>query len=201
MIDRQRKLNRWKDYDYSQDGGYFIIICIKDKMCLLGEVENHKMIFNQYGEIIKEIWNNIPYHYENIILDEYVIMPNHIHGIIIIIENNPVGTEHRSVQISGQSIVGTEHRSVPHCSVPNEANPRNYGLVSKIVKSFKETCVKTIRSRFDDFTFAFQRSFYDHIIHNEKSLNAIRQYIVENPLKWDINEDNPINWISKTPQM
>jgi len=173
MIDRQRKLNRWKDYNYSQNGCYFVTICIKDKMCLLGEVDNKEMILNRYGNIVNEFWNDIPNHYNNVFLDEYIIMPNHIHGIIII-ENNLVGTE--------------------QCSVPKETFIKNYGLISKIVKSFKESCVKTIRSQHNDSSFAFQRSFYDHIIRSEKSLNAIRQYIIDNPLKWELNEDNPNNW-------
>jgi REP element-mobilizing transposase RayT len=178
MIDRQRKLNRWKTYDYSQNGCYFVTICIKGKMCLLGEANNNEMILNRYGDIVNEFWIDIPNHYNDVFLDEYIIMPNHIHGIIII-ENN---------------LVGTEQCSVPHRSVPKEANIRNYGLLSKIVKSFKESCVKTIRSQYQDHIFTFQRSFYDHIIRSEKSLIAIRQYIKENPLKWELNEDNPANW-------
>jgi REP element-mobilizing transposase RayT len=147
-------------------------------MCSLGEVNNNKMILNRYGDIVNEFWNDIPNHYNGVFLDEYKIMPNHIHGII--------GIEN--------ALVGTEQCSVPHRSVPKEANKKNCGLLSKTVKSFKESCVKTIRSQYQDYVFAFQRSFYDHIIRSEKSLSTIRQYIIENPLKWEINEDNPANW-------
>jgi hypothetical protein len=76
MIDRQRKLNRWKTYDYSQNGCYFVTICIKGKMCLLGEANNNEMILNRYGDIVNEFWIDIPNHYNDVFLDEYIIMPN-----------------------------------------------------------------------------------------------------------------------------
>jgi REP element-mobilizing transposase RayT len=97
-------------------------------------------------------------------------MPNHIHGIIIIDEN-----------------VGTEQ-----CSVPTQNH--RYGLISKIVKSFKEIFVKQIRKQYQNYTFKWQRSFYDRIIRNEKELDNIRQYIINNALKWHIDNDNPKNW-------
>jgi len=183
MVERHRKLNRWEKYDYSMAGCYFVTICIKDKLCLLGEIEERTVFLNNYGEIINNAWKNIPNYYDNVILDEHVIMPNHIHGIIII----------RS------TLVGTEHRSVPNCSdlkrsIPRDVNVKNIGLLSKIIRSFKESCVKTIRMKYQDYAFAFQRSFHDHIIRNEKSLYAIRQYIKDNPQNWLINDDNPANW-------
>ena len=165
---RQRRLNRLKDYDYSQSGWYFVTICVKDRRCIFGEITDSTTMLNRYGEIIQVIWQNIPCHYDGVSLDECIIMPNHIHGIIII-ENDD------------NSIEKTEQ-----CYIAE-----NYGLLSKIIKSFKGICVKTIRSQFGDYDFGFQRSFYDHIIRSEKSLNAIRQYIIYNPLKWSTDELNP----------
>jgi len=144
----------------------------------------------------KKHWLEIPNHYSNVILDEFIIMPNHIHGIITIVGNN-VGTEQCSVVKNNDfNNVGTEQCSVvknndfnnvgtEQCSVPtgNKIN-KNYGLLSKIIKSFKEIVVKKIHTKYG-FNFQWQRSFYDHIIRNEKSLNNIRDYIISNPGMWN----------------
>lgn len=157
---KNRKRNRLRGYDYSQSGWYFVTICIKDKIKCLGKIESKKMEYSQYGDIILKFWQEIPKHYKNVFLDEWIIMPDHIHGIIII--ENPI-------------II---------------ANTGNYGLLSKIVKSFKEISLKTIRKNYNDYEFAWQRSFYDHIIRNEKSLNKIREYIRNNPSKWELDKNN-----------
>ena len=81
---RVRRLNRLRDYDYSQPGGYFITICTKNRSCLFGVVDNDRVILNQYGEIIRISWLALPEHYHNIELDVFVIMPNHIHSIIFL---------------------------------------------------------------------------------------------------------------------
>ena len=156
---KNRKRNRLRGYDYSQNGWYFVTICIKDKIKCLGEIENEKMEYSQYGDIILKFWQEIPKHYKNVFLDEWIIMPDHIHGIIII--ENPI-------------------------AIVTADNNGNYGLLSKIVKSFKEISLKTIRKDYNDYEFAWQRSFYDHIIRNEKSLNKIREYIRNNPQKWEL---------------
>jgi len=173
---RNRKGNRLKGYNYSRDGCYFITICTKNRIECFGEIRNEKMEYGRYGNIILNFWRAIPDHYENVFLDEWVIMPNHIHGIIVI-EN----------KIIPDVVVGTEH-----CSVPTRAvgDGKNYGLLSKIVKSFKEISLKTIRKNYNDFDFFWQRSFYDHIIRNEKSLDKIRRYIYYNPTKWELDINN-----------
>lgn len=99
-------------------------------------------------------------------------MPNHIHGIIIIEGNY------------NDNIVGTEQ-----CSVPTSME-KNYGLLSNIVKSFKNVVTKIIHDQFQDYGFKWQRSFYDHVIRDETSLNKIREYVVNNPLKWDWDKNN-----------
>ncbi len=79
-----RKSIRLKDYDYSQAGAYFVTICTKNKECLLGDVVDGKIVLNDIGEFVQQCWLNIPEHFPNGIVDEYIIMPNHIHGIVII---------------------------------------------------------------------------------------------------------------------
>jgi len=89
---KSRKLNRLQNYDYASNGHYHVTICTQDRWEIFGNIENNRMSVSQYGQIAKNIWQQIPQHFQNIQLDQFVIMPNHIHGIIII--NNPVGTGH-----------------------------------------------------------------------------------------------------------
>ena len=166
----RRKSIHLKEYDYSSTGYYFVTICTQNREEIFGKIEFGSMKLNKYGKIANQIWKGIPNHYTNVELDEFVIMPNHIHGIIIIDEN-----------------VGTEQ-----CSVPT-----HYGLLSKIVKSFKEIFIKTIHIQFEDYQFKWQRSFYDRIIRNDKELFNIRQYITNNPLQWELDNENPVNWENK----
>src|SRR3989344_8306662 len=84
MERRNRKLNRWPGYDYSQSGLYFITIITKNRIEWFGRVDNGEMVLNQYGRIVRDCWLDLPNHYSNCQLDEFVIMPNHVHGIIII---------------------------------------------------------------------------------------------------------------------
>lgn len=78
----KRRTVRLYGYDYSQEGLYFVTLCCQDKICRFGKVENGEMVLNRMGEIAKECWLEIPRHYQNVVLHEFVIMPNHIHGII-----------------------------------------------------------------------------------------------------------------------
>ena len=126
------------------------------------------MILNQYGAIAKNSWVDLPNHHKNIQLDEFIIMPNHIHGIIII--NNPVGN-------------GPARSS-------KYQKPNN---LSVMIGLYKSTVTKQI-NRINNNIFKWQKSFYDHIIRTEKSLNNIRQYIINNPATWDTDENNIKNY-------
>ncbi len=92
---RSRKLNRLKDYDYAKEGFYFVTVCVKDRVKRFGEVKDGRMMLNEYGEMVNRYGMGIPGYYKDVALDEFVVMPNHIHGIIII--GTDVGTEHCSV--------------------------------------------------------------------------------------------------------
>ena len=164
---KKRKANRLTDFDYSSSGYYFVTVCVKDRKNWFGGIVKDEMVLNGYGKTTKDYWLAISEHYNNIDIDEYIIMPNHIHGIIII----------------SSDMVGTEH-----CSVPTGKN--HYGLLSKTIKSFKNVCTKHFRQQFNNNDFIWQRSFYDHIIRNEEALKKVREYISKNPLNWAIDEVN-----------
>ncbi len=101
---KTRKCNRLKDYDYSEEGCYFVTICTNDKVNYFGEIQNAGMILNEYGKIAFNMWAGLPNVFKNIELDEFVVMPNHIHGIIII--NNNVGNAYPVPENESNSIVG-----------------------------------------------------------------------------------------------
>ena len=161
---------RLKGYDYSSPGAYFITVCTKDRECLLGGIVDRQMILNHFGKIVLECWHDLPNHYSNIILDEFVIMPNHIHGIICI--DNAVETGFKPV--STIKPVSTE---------------LNHGL-SEFVRALKTFSSRRINTNRQTPGYpVWQSRFYEHIIHNETELKRIREYITNNPLNWETDEN------------
>lgn len=158
--------NRLHTWDYRSPGYYFVTICVKNRECLLGEINDRKMYLSDIGKIVQEEWIKTSQIRSYITLDEFVIMPNHIHGIIKI--NSYVETSRRDV---------STNKTLQQHSL------------GSIVGQFKSISTKRIRIIFP--SFAWQSRYYDHIIRNEKSLNAIREYIRYNPLKWNDDEENP----------
>ncbi len=164
------KSTRLKEWDYSSLGYYFITICAKNHECVFGEILEGEMILSKIGEIVAEEWQKIEQIRPNIKLDEWIIMPNHLHGIIIIRDETKNDTS-----------VETTRRVV------STLKPNSLG---SIIGQFKSVSTKRIHAMGYN-KFAWQPRFYDHIIRNEKSLEKIREYIHFNPLKWDIDENNP----------
>jgi len=172
----QRKSLRLKHYDYTQNGFYFITICIQNKTCLLGEIIDQKMILNDAGSMIHTLWYEIPHYYKGFQLHEFVVMPNHIHGII-------------EISSSGRT---------------QGSAPTGLGL-SDVLQRFKTlTTNRYIHGvkqhhwkRFDKQLW--QRSYYEHIIRNEKKLEEIQTYIINNPMNWDtVGEDSHVLPMNET---
>ncbi|SRR5579884_170329 len=158
---------RLKDWDYSSNGYYFVTICTKNRECFFGNIVDGKMILSEIGKIVLKEWQRTEQIRKNVRLDEWIIMPNHIHGIVVI-DNGNVET---------------------HCNASlQQKYPENN--LSFIVRGFKSISTKRIHmSGFHNF--AWQSRFYDHIIRDENSLQKIREYINNNPIKWDVDENNP----------
>jgi putative transposase len=173
---KRRKLNRLDGYNYSQQGMYFITICTKNREYIFGEIVNEKMILNDIGKITERYWLEIPNHFPHVSLDEFIVMPNHVHGIIEIKNNLDVGNAHvRSKNIN-----------------------RSKMLISKAIHGFKSSVTRRIfknQERMYAFPtkFAWQKSFYDRIIRNEIELNKIREYIFKNPINWEQDRNNSAN--------
>ena len=203
------KQYRYKNYDYSEDGFYFITICTKNRVELFGDIVGDEMVLSEDGKIAEKFWLKISGHFPFVKLDEFVIMPNHIHGIINIVpagennnENNNVGTGHCPVHTVGHCPVPTVgHCPVPtvgQCPVPTQKYSK-FGHVmpksiSTIIGSFKSIVTKTINQKYKSDNIIWQPRFYDRIIRNENELNRIRQYIIDNPYKWALDRNNPKNF-------
>ena len=178
----ERKPNRMFGYDYSMPGWFFITICTKNWKCIFGKIDNGEMKLNEYGCIVQKQWLWIQEHYDCVKMDEFIVMPNHFHGILII--------EDETANV-GTGIVGTGVGIGTGRDLSLQGKQKIKPL-SQLIGAFKTTSSKLIhKSGLPEFSW--QRSFYDHIILNEKSLNHIREYIRNNPLKWEIDKNNPIN--------
>ena len=167
----QRKSPRLQGYDYSQDGAYFVTICTKNMHCLFGKVINDRMSLNQYGKIAHLCWLNIPGHFQHIKLDHFIVMPNHIHGIIIL-DKGDVRTRHASSVQSSTSKISSNPKGVES------------GSLGAIIGSYKSAVTKQIHALAPNLSVWHGR-YHDHIIRSESSLNYIRRYIIYNPELWN----------------
>ncbi|HAH04313.1 TPA: hypothetical protein DCL28_01990 [Candidatus Komeilibacteria bacterium] len=211
MIYPNRKLNRMRGFDYSSDGFYFVTICVKGMVEIFGKIavgtdlksvrsdlqsvrtnapnEDQKMILNEYGEIVEKCWFDLPNHYGNCRLDEFIIMPNHFHGIIEINNNfarNKYMHEGAGFKPARFKPARTVYPARTAYSVRAKLS------LSEIIRGFKTFSSKRINEINKEIEFRWQRSFHDHFIRDQQSLNRIRIYIKNNPKKWVNNRNNLI---------
>ena len=170
---RRRNSLRLPEYDYSQAGAYFVTVVVKGRVPMFGKVIDEEVELSEYGKVVENAWLDLPNHYEHISLDEFIIMPNHVHGIIFLhhTEANGVGAIH----------------TVIYC-VPLLRQRRTM-LLSKLMGRFKTVSAKQInQKRRTPGTPFWQRGYFDHVIRNEDDLNQIRDYIATNPSRWTLKE-------------
>ena len=172
----KRRSIRLRGYDYSTPGAYFITACTHDRLLLFGRVVNDKMAANRLGAVVEDCWSKLPDHYENVALDAFILMPNHIHGVIIIGDGTAdVGA---GLQPAFPAAVGSRRPGVP-----------------EIVRAFQTFSARRINEmRGSTGTPVWQRGFYDHVIRGERELDRVRTYIMDNPRRWSEDTDNPANW-------
>ena len=176
QIEPGRRITRLKGYDYSTPGAYFITVCTQNRSLLFGQVVAGKVSASRLGAIVEDSWAGLPDHYGNVILDAFILMPNHVHGVIII-HDEP-------------TVVGAGLKPALAPAVTS----RRHGL-PEIVRAFKTFSSRRINElRASPGTPVWQRGFYDHVIRNESELDAVRAYIADNPRKWSEDADNPANW-------
>jgi REP element-mobilizing transposase RayT len=174
-----RRSIRLRGYDYSRAGAYFVTVCTHNRECLFGEIVDREMVLNDAGKIVADEWMKIAKIRNEIELDQWIVMPNHIHGILVI--NDPVGAIHESPL----QMTVTQRR--------NMALPKLIGrfkmLSSKGINEMRGTPGRPV----------WQRNYYEHVIRNDDEMNRAREYIINNPAKWALDRENPVGACCNVP--
>jgi len=177
--EHHRRSIRLKGYDYTQPGAYFVTLVTQGRECLFGEIVDGVMKLNGAGEIAQQEWQRLARQFTNLLLDAFVIMPNHIHAIIVITE--PVGSPRRSENpLPDQMFNGSPRQSRPHGPPP--------GSLGSFVGQFKSRLTKCLGLAVP----VFQRNYYEHIIRNEAEWERIAAYIQANPANWQTDKEYSI---------
>ncbi len=178
---RSRRSIRLPECDYAQDGVYFVTICTRRRECLFGKVNAGRVELTEYGQIVQEEWWRSTSIREELSLGEFVIMPNHLHGIV---EMNARSTmevgAHGRAPLRAPGVDGTRPLHRPERSL------------GSFIAGFKAACTKRINERRGSpGRSVWQRNYYEHIVRDEDDLNRVRQYILDNPLQWELDEYYP----------
>ena len=191
----RRRSIRLEGYDYAGVGAYFVTICTQDRAPLFGEIVNGEMRLNGAGGMIHTVWDEIPAFYPDVGIDEFVVMPNHIHGIVLVgaaprghpdCDGNVPSVQPRSAQPgSVQPPLGQPRGVAPTLSLPDVVHRFKVMTTKRYVGGVKQSNWPPFRGRL------WQRNYYEHIIRSDESLNRIRQYIRDNPMRWAFDHENP----------
>jgi putative transposase len=209
-----RRSIRLKGYDYSRAGAYFITICVKDRKCMFGNIENKKMILNEFGMIAYQEWEKLPERFTNMELDVFQIMPNHMHGIIVLNDvgatlavapdNNPVAQNDDLVVPNDNAVTPNNDPVAPNNKTIINVNDDIDGkratarvvptteikTVGDIAGAYKSLvankCLEQFKLNHPGVLMGklWQRNYYEHIIRDEQSCHRISEYIINNPANW-----------------
>jgi len=167
----KRKSIRLPDYDYSQQGVYSTTICAYERKFLFGTITDAEVRLNRIGKIVLNCWEAIPLHFPTVALLNYIIMPNHVHGIVVIGKNESSGAA--CCAPTGKKTIGPAK-----------------GSLGAIIRSFKSAVSKTVNSEKPDNPMKiWQRGYYERVVRSEKELRGIIEYIITNPENWDKDPD------------
>jgi putative transposase len=179
-----RRSIRLPGYDYIQPGAYFVTICTQGRECLFGEIVGDEMISNDAGRMIETWWRKLPAKFPSCNADAFVVMPNHLHGVIVIDHDTVRADPRVRPEVVQDDIVG--------------ADPRVRPALPRIVQWFKTMTTNAYIHGTDDCGWRpfvgrlWQRNYYDHIVRDEEELRHIREYVVNNPLNWTHDREHPL---------
>ncbi len=204
MVFNPKKHNRCsirlKGYDYTEPGAYFITICTSKREHLFGHIQDEKMHLNRYGEVVQFNWNNLPKIYPHVQLNEFIIMPDHIHGIIML-KNDPVGAGTLRERLSAKRTLREQRTLTIESLTKNPYKPaptpqKRHGLpeIIRSLKTYSATRINQLRSTKGNSVW--QRGYYERIVRDEQALFNIRRYIINNPLKWKKDKLNSTNLVN-----
>lgn len=185
-----RRTIRLRGFDYASAGAYFVTLCVQGRECLFGEVEDGAMMLNDAGRMVEVAWRHLPQRFPHIALDTCVVMPNHMHGIVMI--NDTVGAG-----------LGPPGLSSPNLCPADVLPSKEKGAASRaptlgdIVCAFKSiSTVEVNRMLSRSGVPLWQRNYFERIIRDDRELARAREYIATNPLKWELDTENPANLCS-----
>ena len=197
---------RLQNWDYGNNAPYFITVCTKNRFNYFGEIKNGELKLNEIGSLADHFWKEIPIKFPYAKLDDFIVMPNHIHGILfieksvetrLIASNNKNDLQNVETQFIASNIDNNfnseETRLIASLQggVTKNMNPMLNENVSKIIRWYKGRCSFEIRKITDDF--GWQHRFHDHVIRDSKSFETIKNYIVNNPYTWETDMFNVEN--------
>lgn len=159
----QRKTVRLRGYDYAAPNWYFVTICVEGRRSILGEVIGEDVKLSRSGRIVADTWNRLPDFYPSVSLEKFVVMPNHVHGIVVLGE------------------------VVPKPEIPHPCKR----VLSEVIRGFKSMSAREINRGMRDSRSLWQRGYYEHIIRDDADLARIREYIDNNPIAWANDPENP----------
>ena len=177
----RKNSNRLQGYDYSQPGAYFATVCVCNRQNLFGEIVNDRMELNNAGILTRQCWQEIPQHFPGVALDEFVVMPNHVHGIIVINDATIVGES-----VGVQHVEPLRNNKPQHISNFQHVIP---GSLGAIIRGFKSAVTRWFHVHTQIKT-VWQRNFYDHVVRDDSELNRIRLYVQQNPARWEFDRLN-----------
>jgi REP element-mobilizing transposase RayT len=177
---------RLPNRNYAANGWYFVTICTRDRIHFFGDVIAGEVQLSAIGEIAQQFWTDIPNHFNDTYIDAYVIMPNHVHGIVVI--DCPKNVETLQCNVSTQHDAPCD---IIQRQFMSDISPKP-GSLGAIARSYKSVVTRWCRENGHNH-FAWQSRFYDHIIRADGSLDRIREYIINNPAKWEEDKNNPAN--------
>ena len=201
-----RRSIRLKEYDYAQAGLYFVTICTQDRARLFGQIVDDEMCLSDAGRMVQAVWEEMAHVYPGVAVDEYVVMPNHVHGIIELVGCDP-DAEHnapggggrgrpRGAAPTGESGSSSSSVGAGPCACPVTTGQTTLSLPG-VVHRFKTLTTKRYadgvrQSGWHPFNGRlWQRNYYEHIVRNDASLERLRDYILANPSRWPFDQENP----------
>ena len=182
---------RLKSWDYANDGWYFVTICTKNRAHFFGEVVSDAMQLSEMGKVAVDEWVKTPQIRPDLTIDSFVVMPNHVHAIVVIQRqqsNSPVETR-CSASLQVTTFVPPSSAQKPTVETANKFGPLKSGSLQAIINGYK-AAVRRVCKKNNHAEFGWQERYWDHIIRSEGSLMKIREYFINNPLKWALDKEN-----------
>lgn len=187
---------RLKDFDYSQAGAYFVTICTKNRQCIFGTIQQGKMQLNASGRVASAQWQQLPYRFTDLELGEWVVMPNHIHGILVITGRGEAYMGRGEASLKKIEFVDMDPflpdasplqlESISKDVSPLRPTGTTSGSVGAMIQNYKSITSRKISAQIEKMRGSvWQRNYYEHVIRNECELNAISIYILTNPQNWE----------------